>query len=105
MELGCCIKSNLRAKTCYNPFKIDLDIVGIEAMSHRNAQIMEDALSLPAAERIGLVESLLASLDTVARQAIDVLWGRESEDRIDAFEKGEIPTISAKDFFDNAQER
>ena len=41
-------------------------------MSRRNAQIMEDALSLPATERIGLVESLLASLDTVARQAIDV---------------------------------
>ena len=74
-------------------------------MSHRSAQILEDALSLTAAERIELWQSLLASLDSAACREVDVLWGQESEDRIDAFEKGEIPTISAKDVFDDARER
>ena len=63
------------------------------------------ALNPKFAERIELVESLLASLDSVASQDVDILWGRESEDRIDAFERGEIPTISAKEVFDDSRER
>ena len=42
-------------------------------MSHRSAHILEDALSLTAAERIALVESLLASLDCAARREVDQL--------------------------------
>ena len=68
-------------------------------MSHRGDQILEDALSLPAAERIALVERVLESLDSLLREDIDKLWGQECEDRIDAFERGEIPTVGAKDVF------
>ena len=73
-------------------------------MSHLSAQILEDALSLPAAERIALVERLLASLDALAREDIDRLWGQECEDRIEAFERGEIPTDAAKDVFGDVRE-
>jgi putative addiction module component (TIGR02574 family) len=74
-------------------------------MSDRGVQILKDALSLPATERIALVERLLASLDAPAREQIDVLWGQEAEDRLDAFERGEIPTIAAQDVFDEIGKR
>ena len=74
-------------------------------MVDRSAQILKDALSLSATERIALVERLLASLDSLASEHIDVLWGQEAEDRIEAFERGEIPTIAAKDVFDDIRKR
>ena len=73
-------------------------------MSRRSAQILEDVLSLPTAERIALVEQVLASLDCLTREDIDRLWGKECEDRIEAFERGEIPTVPAKDVFGNVRE-
>jgi putative addiction module component (TIGR02574 family) len=74
-------------------------------MSDRGAQILKDALALPPTERVALAERLLASLDAPAREHIDVLWGEEAEDRLDAFERGEIPTIAAKDVFDEIGKR
>jgi putative addiction module component (TIGR02574 family) len=74
-------------------------------MSDRGAQILKDALSLPPTARVALVERLLASLDSPAREHVNVLWGQEAEDRIDAFERGEIPTIAAKDVFDEIRKR
>jgi putative addiction module component (TIGR02574 family) len=74
-------------------------------MSDRGIQILKDALSLPATERIALVEHLLVSLDSPTREHIDVLWGQEAEDRLEAFERGEIPTIDAKDVFDEVRKR
>jgi putative addiction module component (TIGR02574 family) len=74
-------------------------------MSDRGAQILKDALSLPPTERVALVERLLASLDSPAREHIDVLWGQEAEDRLEAFERGEVPTIAAKNVFDEIRKR
>ncbi len=74
-------------------------------MSDRSAQILKDALALPPTERVALVERLLTSLDSPAREHIDVLWGQEAEDRLDAFERGEIPTIAAQDVFDEIGKR
>ena len=74
-------------------------------MSDRSAQILKEALSLPPTERVALVERLLGSLDSPAREHIDVLWGQEAEERLDAFEQGEIPTIAAEDVFDEIGKR
>jgi len=49
---------------------------------------------------MALVEGLLASLDSPASEHMGVLWGQEAEDRLEAFDRGEIPTIAAKDVFD-----
>ena len=68
-------------------------------MSEHSAQILKEALSLPSDDRVELVDRLLASLDT-PNPDIDALWVREAEDRIDAYERGEIPAIPAKDVFD-----
>jgi putative addiction module component (TIGR02574 family) len=69
-------------------------------MSERETQILKEALSLPPDERATLVEHLLASFDAAARQHIDTLWAQEAEDRLDAFERGEIATIPAQKVFD-----
>ncbi len=61
--------------------------------------ILAKALELPPVERAELVENLLSSFEFQSRGSIDALWDREAEDRVDAFERGEITAISAKDVF------
>ena len=58
-------------------------------------RILESALALPPVERAELVEELLSSFDFPARADVDALWAREAEDRIDAYEKGELKTRPA----------
>ncbi|MBM4349478.1 MAG: addiction module protein [Deltaproteobacteria bacterium] len=62
-------------------------------------RILADALELPPVERAELVESLLSSFEFQSRKAIDDLWTQEAEDRIDAFERGEMGGISGRDVF------
>ncbi|MCL5289712.1 MAG: addiction module protein [Eubacteriales bacterium] len=69
-------------------------------MSNRGSELFKEALSLPPIERAQLAERLLSSLDSPSRKRVDELWAQESEDRIDAFEKGEIKTITARQVFD-----
>jgi len=59
-------------------------------MSKTGAQVLEKALSLPPSERAELADGLLSSLDASPDHRIDELWAQEAEDRIDAFERGEI---------------
>jgi putative addiction module component (TIGR02574 family) len=65
-------------------------------MSKKGAQLLEEALSLPPSERAKVVDRLLASLDSSPSRRIDELWGQEVEERIDAWERGEIKTVSAR---------
>ena len=74
-------------------------------MSDRETQILKDALSLSPDERAALVEHLLASFDASARQHIDTLWAQEAEERLDAFERGELSTIPAQDVFDTIRKQ
>ena len=69
-------------------------------MSSRGTQILKDALSLPPAERAEVAERLLSSLDPQNQERMDVLWGKEVEDRLDAFDRGEIKAVSAKQVFE-----
>ena len=62
-------------------------------------RILADALELPPLERAELVENLLSSFEFQSRNAIDALWAQEAVDRIDAFERGEMAGIPAKDVF------
>ncbi len=61
--------------------------------------ILANALELPPLERAALVESLLSSFELPSRGTIDSLWAQEAEDRIDAFERGEMAAIPARDVF------
>ena len=61
-------------------------------------QILKEALTLAPKNRASLVEKLLASLDQPDK-AIDELWAEEVENRIDAYETGNIKAISAEQVF------
>ena len=61
--------------------------------------ILAEALELPPVERAELVENILSSFEFQSRKTIDALWAQEAEDRIDAFERGEMTVIPAKDIF------
>ena len=65
--------------------------------------ILADALKLPPMARAELVENLLSSFEFQGRDAINALWAQEAENRIDAFERGEITSIPAKDIFNEIE--
>lgn len=56
-------------------------------------KILNDALNLKPVEKAELIDKLLSSLDSPDKY-IDDLWAKEAEDRIDAYEKGEIKSIT-----------
>lgn len=61
--------------------------------------LLEEALKLPPVERAELIESLLSSFEFRSRKIIDALWAKEAEDRIDAFERGEVTATPAEQVF------
>lgn len=54
------------------------------------------AVRLPPSERLRLVEAILASLDA-PDPGIAAAWGREAEDRLAAYRRGEIPALDETD--------
>ena len=62
-------------------------------------QILTQALELPPVERAELVEQILCSFEFPSRSRIDSLWAKEAEDRIDAYDRGEIKATPAKEVF------
>jgi putative addiction module component (TIGR02574 family) len=68
-------------------------------MSPQADQVLLDALKLSPVERAELIERLLASFSFPDRKAIDELWAAEAEDRIDAYERGEIKSRTAAEVF------
>ena len=72
-------------------------------MPKHGKQILAEALKLPPVERAELVEDLLSSFEFQSRKTIDALWAQEAEDRIDAFERGEMSTIPAKEAFEEIE--
>ena len=61
------------------------------------ASIRQSALSLPLQERAALIDQLLDSIhletDPEDRAAIEQQWAEESEQRIDAIDRGELHTL------------
>lgn len=68
-------------------------------MSTSSEQILEQALALPPDDRAKILERLLASFQTPPDPKLDELWAREAEDRLEAYDRGELGSISAEDVF------
>lgn len=66
-------------------------------MSTSSEQILEQALALPPDDRAKILERLLASFQTPPDPQLDELWAREAEDRLDAYDRGELGAISAEE--------
>ena len=57
------------------------------------SSIQEDVLQLCPKERAVLIDLLWDSLDESQMKEIEKKWAAESEDRIDAFERGELSAV------------
>ena len=68
-------------------------------MSPQANQVLLDALRLSPLERAELIEKILVSFSFPDRGAIDERWAAEAEDRIDAYERGEIQSKPASEVF------
>ena len=56
-------------------------------------ELLREILKLTPAQRVALIDKLLASLDTPDKE-IDALWGQEVEGRIDAYEQGKLKAVT-----------
>jgi putative addiction module component (TIGR02574 family) len=65
-------------------------------MNTRITSIAEEAERLTAADRIRLVEHLLATLDKPDPE-VDRAWAEESERRLDSYLRGETTARDARD--------
>jgi putative addiction module component (TIGR02574 family) len=57
------------------------------------ASIQKEISQLNSHERAMLIDLLWESLDEARVSAIEAKWAIESEDRIDAYERGELPAV------------
>jgi len=67
--------------------------------------IMEQALSLPVDDRIGLVERLLLSLNLPTQAEIDRQWAAEAERRINEIERGTVQLVPGEEVFDRIRKK
>lgn len=67
-------------------------------MTNSATAVIDQALKLKASERAAIAERLLLSLD-VPDADIDAAWAREANARIEAHDRGEIESVSAKAIF------
>lgn len=74
---------------------------GLSAMSTLLKNIEGQARSLSAEDLAMLAESMLESLHASIND-IEVAWAEETEDRVRAFDSGEIPSYSAEEVFTEA---
>ncbi len=74
-------------------------------MSASSEQVLKEALALPLQERAELVERLLATFQSAPDPQLDELWAREAEDRLDAYDRGELKGVPAEEVFDKNKER
>jgi len=65
-------------------------------------EIFLDVSPLKSLDKLQLVEKILSSLNPVDTN-IAKIWEREVEDRVDAYDKGLLTSISAKDVFEKYQ--
>ncbi|MBN2383493.1 addiction module protein [bacterium] len=59
----------------------------------KTEDIFKEALSLSPYDKAQLIDILISTLDKSDKE-IDELWSKEAEDRIDAYDQGQIKAIS-----------
>jgi len=72
-------------------------------VSATSEQIFQQALALPLEERAELIEQLLATFQGPTDPALDRLWLAEAHDRLDAYDRGEMETVSVEEVFEEIE--
>lgn len=73
-------------------------------MSKLGKEIIAAVLKLPASERAVLADEILHSLDKTD-PVIDALWAQEAENRLAAYDRGEIEAVDADAVLAEVRER
>ncbi len=68
-------------------------------------KVYDKALSLPANDRIGLVERLLSSLNLPTQPDVDKLWADEAERRVAQIDSGDVELIPGETVFERIRQR
>lgn len=68
-------------------------------MASISKRIEQEVLSLPAQERIELIDRLITSLNLPLDPEIDHLWAEEGEKRFSELENGSVAPISGSQVF------
>jgi len=68
-------------------------------------KVLKKALTLPPVERAELVEQILSSFEFPSRGKTDAFWAKESESRIDAYDRKKIKAAPASKVFDKIDKR
>jgi putative addiction module component (TIGR02574 family) len=74
-------------------------------MKTQTQQVLEQAVGLSPIERVELVEGILSSFDFPTRAAIDAAWAQEAEDRIDAYDRGDVAAVPAAVVFERIEKK
>jgi putative addiction module component (TIGR02574 family) len=72
-------------------------------MSDTLKELEKKAKALAAEERAKLAEALLESLRDTPLSEIEAAWDREIEERVAAYDRGEVQTVSAEEVFAEAR--
>ena len=64
-------------------------------MSANAEKILQEALNLPPQDRAEVLQRLLATFQEAPDAELDKLWAQEAEDRLDAFDRGDLGSVSA----------
>ncbi|MBI5396493.1 MAG: addiction module protein [Verrucomicrobia bacterium] len=62
-----------------------------------NVILTREALKLPPAERVQVIDSLWQSLDPAEQAAIDQAWLEESRDRLKAHHEGKLAAVDGEE--------
>jgi putative addiction module component (TIGR02574 family) len=68
-------------------------------MSANAEKILQEALNLPPQDRAEVLERLLATFQQPPDPELDKLWAQEAEDRLAAYDRGELGAVSADEVF------
>lgn len=74
-------------------------------METSHERLVEEALSLPADDRLKLVEKLLTSLNLPISDDVERLWAEEAERRVAQIEKGKARLIPGEEVFARIREK
>ena len=72
-------------------------------MSITLSKVEREARELPADDRARLVDVLIETLREAPLREIEAAWQREIEERVAAYDRGEIQTHDAADVFAEAR--
>ncbi|MFS8086194.1 MAG: addiction module protein [Acidobacteriota bacterium] len=68
-------------------------------MSANAERVLQEALGLSPQDRAEVLQRLLATFQEPPDAELDELWAQEAEDRLDAFDRGELGSVSAEEVF------